>query len=225
MHAARMPDFAGVDGLDATAFRVSFSGLQGYEIHVPAARGPQLHDVLCEHNGAAEAHALRHFGSAALNMLRVEQGFKVRADMDLAHYLEGGIGTFVAKKRMFAGRVTGGSEAEQAAREKQAVLFEVDAAGSGFEWSVPGDTPIVRKRDGAVVGYVTSSAPGATSQGRTIALGYVSLRETKQMVAWVDEEEEEGAAGEQEELVAEAYGHAWPTRVLREPPARMAGRD
>ncbi len=147
-------------------------------------------------------------GSAAINGLRIEQGFKVNADMNLAHYSEGGIGAFVAKKRHFIGK---NADFEPS---KRATLFQVDTK-DGWEWSVLGDSPIVRKSDGAVVGYVSSSAYGIQTK-HTIAMGYVLLKE--------DPKKGYKAIQSGDELVTLSYGHEWPTAILQSPPVEMLGR-
>jgi len=206
MHAVKLRNFGGCEGLDATVFRVSFSGLPGYELHVAASDGPRCHDVLWSHP-AKELTSAIHFGSAALNSMRVEQGFKVRADLDLAHYREGGIDPFVSKKRASVGRDDGFTAT------KRSCLYEITTS-PGWEWSVPGDCPVIRTRDGAVVGYTTSSAPGAQTR-KTIALGYLSLEQTAQMEAHTEADTA---------LVVQAFGHDWPARLLEDTPVMFQGR-
>jgi hypothetical protein len=45
-------------------------------------------------------------GSHAVNSLRIEKGFKFKADLDFAHYTEAGIDRFLAKKKDFRGKLS-----------------------------------------------------------------------------------------------------------------------
>ena len=200
MSARKINHFGGVADLEVNIFRVSFSGLQGYEMHVQQKDSLALHDLIST-SEAATFNQMIHFGSVALNGLRIEQGFKIAADMNMAHYQEGGIGPFVSKKRGFVGRD------DEFVAEKKCIMLEVDTE-EGWEWSLPGDTPIVRKSDSKVVGYVSSSAYGIQTE-KTIAIGYM-----------YDGEDGEGL----EDLYVDSYGFNWSCRVLKEPPVEMCGR-
>jgi glycine cleavage system aminomethyltransferase T len=95
-----------------------------------------------------------------------------------------------------------------------ATMFKLDAA-DGWEWSVLGDSPIVRKSDGAVVGYVSSSAYGIQTKS-TIAMGYVLLEDDPKTGCV--------ALQKDDELVTLSYGFEWPTTILASPPVEMLGR-
>jgi hypothetical protein len=71
--------------------------------------------------------------------------YMVRADFDFAHWSECDIGRFMSKKRDFIGKNT------TSVRDKRTVQLAVDAT-SGWEWSIVGDSPIVHKATGDVVG-------------------------------------------------------------------------
>ena len=194
-------DFGNVPGLDVQIFRVSFSGLQGYELHCSSDKSTELFHLI--HNSdAANINNMILFGSVALNGLRIEQGFKIGADMNLAHYKEGAIEPFVAKKRQFIGRD------DAFVPEKRCVLLRIDTE-KGWEWSVLGDTPICRKSDGQVVGFISSSAYGIQTQS-TMAIGYLM--------------ENGGKDNDEEALVVQGFGFEWDCTVLAQPPVEMMGR-
>eukprot|EP00515_Schizochytrium_aggregatum_P017301 CAMPEP_0202098848 /NCGR_PEP_ID=MMETSP0965-20130614/2104_1 /ASSEMBLY_ACC=CAM_ASM_000507 /TAXON_ID=4773 /ORGANISM="Schizochytrium aggregatum, Strain ATCC28209" /LENGTH=869 /DNA_ID=CAMNT_0048667351 /DNA_START=74 /DNA_END=2683 /DNA_ORIENTATION=+ len=197
MRARPVRDFAGEQGLDIQAFRVSFTGELGFELHVPAADGPRLHAALWNHQSARELE-LRHIGSAAINSLRIEKAFKLRPDLDFAHYSEAGIGPFLSKKRDFLGR----DDAFEPTRES--AVFEV-ATPAGWEWSVQGDSPVRRASDDAIVGFTTTSARGAITK-KTIALGFVQT---------------DAGLTTDEPLYLQTFGEHWPVRLLPAPPGEV----
>jgi len=174
---------------------------------VKSSNSVQLHDMIYNHP-SSKMHLLRHFGSAAMNGLRIEHGFKINADMNMAHYSEGAISPFVAKKRHFVGRD------DDFVPAKMATMFQVGTS-DGWEWSVLGDSPIVRKSDHAVVGYVSSSAFGIQTKS-TIAMGYVMLED--------NDKKGYKALQEGDELLTLSHGFEWPTVILKAPPVEMLGR-
>jgi len=197
-----------VCGAPARVFCISFSGELGYELHVPAEHAAALYEAIWSHPAAKE-HGLQPFGGHAVNSLRIEKGFKVKADLDFAHWTEAGIEPFVKLKRkathQFLGRDAAPPEGGAARR---AAMFEVEAP-TEYAWSVPGDSP-VRDAAGSLVGFTTTSALGAVT-GRTIALGYVKMNEAGQPLAAPTD------AG----LYVECYGHQMPLRVLPEQPVGL----
>jgi len=166
MRARPLDDFGGDVGLHTQVFRVSFTGEMGYELHFPSKDGPKLHNLIWNHPAAAELE-LRHCGSAAINSLRIEKGFKFRADLDFAHFSEAGIDPFISKKRNFLGKQTEATHQIQ----RRSAMFQIDTS-TGWEWSVLGDSPIRRSSDGTLVGYTTTSCRGASSES-TVAMGYL----------------------------------------------------
>jgi len=154
-----------IGGLETNVFRVSFTGCQGFEIHTLRANGVALHKLITQHPMSQQL-GLTHFGSYAQNALRIEKGFKIKADLDYSHYTEAGIEPFISKKKTIP--FVGHNPTH--VPTKSAAMFEVQTA-PGYEWSVPSDLPVVDKEN-QIVGYTTSCAFGATSQ-KTLAMGYV----------------------------------------------------
>ena len=201
MHGRNVKGFGGNEGFDLVAFRVSFSGEQGYELHFPSEIGPQLHEMIWAHPKSVEL-GLRHFGGAALNSLRIEKAFKLRADLDLAHHSEAGIEPFLSKKREFLGRD------DTVVPKRRSVIFKIQT-DRGNRWNVPGDCPILDENE-ELVGFTTTSAYGAITKA-TIALGYVYTKD--------------GKVPDFSGLKVHAYGNQWPVELLSSPPVKMKGKD
>lgn len=203
--AAMLPFMAmaelGVGGARCEVFRISFSGCPGYELHCPRADAAAVLAAVCD-GAAARRVGLRPFGGYALNALRVEKGYKLRADLDSAHYSEAGIEPFIAAGKQFVGRD------DARAPVRRAAMFAIDT-DAGWEWSVPGDCPVVRRRDGAVVGFTTSGARGA-STAQPLALGYIHTVP--------DPDGRWEVAAEGDELAVQAYRDDWRARLLSAPP-------
>lgn len=178
-----------IAGVPATVGRVSFTGEAGYELHVKADDAPGLFDSL--------AQIIKPFGSHALNSLRLEKGFKVKADLDYARLDEAGVDAFVRKS--FKRPVF------DTPPERRSVLFAVDAP-PGFEWSVPSDCPVL-DYERNLVGFTTTSAFGSEAN-KTIAAGYVRT-----------------ASSESNNLYVECFGHEMPCSILEAPPAPVRGLD
>lgn len=189
----------GGDEVLARCFKVSFSGLPGFELHCSASDAHRIYT----HVRAHHAHVVP-FGAYALNGLRVEKGFKVRGDLDYAHYSEAGIEPFVSADKLERRAFRGAGTAAPTSAPRQAVLWGVNTPAT-HAWTVPSDTPIRRTADDAVVGFTTSSARGAVT-GRTVALGYRSGP---------------GLAPDFMDkatpLYLESYGHRWEVETLAGP--------
>lgn len=138
------------------AFRMTFVGELGWELHVPTEQAANVYDSLL---AAGVGLGLRHAGYVALNTLRLEAGYRDwGADVsDEDSPLEAGLGFTVAwnKPQEFIGR-----EALLAQREcvPQRRLVQV---------SVPDDAPLLFGtepvwRDDELVGYLRSAAYGHT---------------------------------------------------------------
>eukprot|EP00468_Gymnochlora_sp_CCMP2014_P000687 CAMPEP_0167740864 /NCGR_PEP_ID=MMETSP0110_2-20121227/532_1 /TAXON_ID=629695 /ORGANISM="Gymnochlora sp., Strain CCMP2014" /LENGTH=815 /DNA_ID=CAMNT_0007624841 /DNA_START=154 /DNA_END=2601 /DNA_ORIENTATION=- len=189
-------------GLPAKVFRVSFTGLAGFELHMSSKQAALLFKQILESPAAKELELIP-FGSMAVNSLRTEVGFKLRGDLDYVHYSEAGIEPFIGKKNKFLGRD------EKYVPQKRAVIFRVHA-GTGWEWSIPSDCPILSNdHPGKIIGYTTTSAKGQRT-GETFAMGYLLL--------------EDGASPESvlnslgDNLYVLAYGNEWKVEVLSQPP-------
>ncbi len=62
-----------VAGVPCLALRVSYIGELGWELHHPIEQMPELYDGLVE---AGEPHGMVHYGSYAMNTMRIEKAYK-----------------------------------------------------------------------------------------------------------------------------------------------------
>ena len=62
-----------IGGVGCTALRVSYVGELGWELHHPIGQMPELYDALV---AAGTAHDMVHFGSSAMNVMRLEKAYK-----------------------------------------------------------------------------------------------------------------------------------------------------
>lgn len=145
--------------------RISFTGELGYEMWVTADYQLALYDTLV---AAGADLGLVHFGSRALNSLRLEKSFGNWArefrpiyspvESGLDRFVNLGKGDFIGREGYIADKESGGA--------RRLVTFVVDAG----EADAIGDEPVWH--DGKVVGWITSGGYGHCV-GKSIALGYV----------------------------------------------------
>ena len=62
-----------IAGVKLWAFRMSYAGELGWELHTPRDGALAVYDALC---AAGEAHGIQDYGSFAMNSLRMEKAFK-----------------------------------------------------------------------------------------------------------------------------------------------------
>jgi len=62
-----------VAGHEVWAFRMSYAGELGWELHMPFAAMEEVYAALRQ---AGEAHSIADYGSFAMNVMRMEKGFK-----------------------------------------------------------------------------------------------------------------------------------------------------
>lgn len=145
--------------------RISFTGELGYEIWVTSDYQLQLYDLLRD---AGADLGLTHFGSRALNALRLEKSFGnwAREFRPIYSPVESGLmrfvnldkGDFIGRDAVLQDRASGGV--------RRLVTFTVDVGDA----DAIGDEPVWH--DGQVVGWITSGGYGHCV-GQSIALGYV----------------------------------------------------
>jgi dimethylglycine dehydrogenase len=177
--------------------RISFTGELGYEIWVGADYHLALHDTLL---AAGTDLGLTHFGSRALNSLRLEKSFGNWArefrpvyspiEAGLTRFVNAGKSDFVGRDAYLRDRESGGV--------RRLVTFVVDAADADAN----GDEPVWH--DGKVVGWITSGGYGHCV-GKSIALGYVPKE-----LATAD-------SGFEIEILGERRGAKLQTRALYDP--------
>ncbi len=179
--------------------RVSFTGELGFEIWCEPDHQRAVYESILK---AGSDLGLRHFGSHALNSMRLEKGFGswAREYRPIYGPYEAGLGRFVRLDgRDFVGRDPAAAE-KKSGGERRLVLLSVDAA----EADAFGDEPIWH--GGAVVGWVTSGGYGHTID-RSLALGYVPRE----------------LASAKETFEVEIIGERRPARILERPPVDPEG--
>lgn len=157
-NSSMIQNFAGLP-LSVNVCHMSFTGCDGYELHVDTKNAVVLLNALLSNS------RLTLFGGLAQNSLRIEKGYMIRADFDYAHYSECNIDSFMSKTRDYIGKDTASS------RNMRTLLANVEAE-PGWEWSIISDSPIIHTSTDQVVGYTTTAAKGGRTS-RTIAHGFV----------------------------------------------------
>ena len=154
----------------ARAFRVTYMGELGWELHVPSDQAQHLYDQLI---AASDGLGLRHAGYHALNSLRMEKAYRFWGSdiTDEDTPLESGLGFAVAwdKPDGFIGRDALLRLRDEGLR-RRLVVFALDDPHP----LVYGNEPIWR--NGVLVGKTSSGWYGHTL-GRAVALGYVGTGE------------------------------------------------
>jgi glycine cleavage system T protein len=146
------------------ALRVSYVGELGWELYAPCEFGAALWDSLW---AAGADHGIVAAGGAAYDSLRLEKGYRLWGqDIDEEHDpYEAGVGFAV---RLGTGDFIG-REAAAAAKERVTRRMACMVTDDPTIF-LSGKEPVAH--DGAVIGYVTSAAYGATV-GQSIAYGYL----------------------------------------------------
>jgi dimethylglycine dehydrogenase len=178
---------------NAMVARLSLTGELGYEINVPVAHQRAFYGALVE---AGRDLGLKSIGNRALDSLRLEKSYGIWSTEFTQSYTPGmsGLAQFIAfDKGDFIGRAAALKEREIGPEKVLVTLAidTVDADASGFE-------PV--KRDGKLVGYVTSGAYGH-HVGRSLALAYVDV----------------DVAREGSGLTVDVIGETRPAMLLKEP--------
>lgn len=161
---------ATVAGVPCTALRVSYVGELGWELHHPINRMPELYAALVE---AGQQHGLVHFGSYAMNSMRIEKAYKAWGGELTTEItpVEADLGRFVALDRDFKGRDAVVARRESAGADNSGldmvlVYCEVAATDSdcrGNEPTYDGDR---------IMGVTTGGAWGHTV-GKSLCFAYV----------------------------------------------------
>ena len=166
-----------VAGVPVTAMRVSYVGELGWELHHPIDRMPDLYDALV---AAGEPHGMVHFGSYAMNAMRIEKAYKAWGGELTTEItpIEAGLDRFVdldTPGRDFIGRDATLVRRDAAGPDLTGldmvlVYCEVDATDSDCRGNEPTYDPAC---DGSgAMGITTGGAWGHTV-GKSLAFAYV----------------------------------------------------
>ena len=155
-----------IAGANVRALRLSYAGELGWELHVPAADLPAVFDALWS---AGDEFGIAHYGSFAMNAMRMEKMFKGASELTNEVTLpEADAMRFARldKPGGFIGREATQASAARRERPWQCVYLEVDAGDAdclGGEAILAG---------GERTGTVSSGAWGPTVSA-SLAFGYV----------------------------------------------------
>ena len=161
-----------IAGIELRALRLSYTGELGWELHVPRTGTTAVFDALWS---AGLAQGIEHYGSFAMNAMRMEKMFKGASELTTEVTLpEADVMRFVRldKPGGFIGDTATRNSANAAKRPWQCVYLEVDANDA----DCLGGEAILS--NGERVGAVSSGAWGPSAKA-SLAFGYVTPEVTK----------------------------------------------
>ena len=156
-----------VAGAEVRALRLSYAGELGFELHIPRSHALAAFDALWE---AGKRCGMAHYGSFAMNAMRMEKMFKGASELGNEVTLpEAGAMRFVRMNKPggFVGREATRRSLEAGERRWQCVYLEIDARDAdclGGEAVFDGN-----ERVGAV-----SSGAWGPSVGASLAFAYIA---------------------------------------------------
>ena len=160
-----------VAGVPCTALRVSYVGELGWELHCPIARMAELYEALRE---AGEPHGMVHYGSYAMNAMRLEKAYKAwGAELTTEITpIEARIERFVDFSKDFIGRSATVARRDGPEPLQWVLVYCSVAAGDNDAW---GNEPAYAPGSKEIMGIATSGAYGH-SAGTSLAFVYVAPR-------------------------------------------------
>jgi dimethylglycine dehydrogenase len=153
-----------VAGVSCIALRVSYVGELGWELHHPIDSMLTLYDALVT---SGEPHGLVHFGSYAMNEMRIEKGYKAWGSELTTEItpIEARIERFVDQSRDFIGK-----DAVVARSKEQLSMVLVYCEVDTKDTECRGNEPVYS--NGKLVGITTSGTWSHTSD-KSLAFAYV----------------------------------------------------
>ncbi|NRB05227.1 MAG: GcvT family protein [Rhodobacteraceae bacterium] len=157
-----------VAGHDVWAFRMSYAGELGWELHMPDEACVDVYRALWS---AGEAHGIENYGSFAMNVLRMEKGFPGAGELTNEVTLpEANVGRFIRLDKDYLGV----EETKRSAQEMQSgnspwICAYLEIEPNGVEDGHGGEAVML---NGDVVGSTASVAYGHTV-GKILAFAYV----------------------------------------------------
>jgi len=189
-----------VDDMTFEVQRMSYSGLPGFELHVPVEYAPTIYARIMDHPFSKE-QGLKPHGLCAVQGLRTEMWYRGSSDVKaIGHYSEVWIDKFIYKKKTFHGMTPDYKP------QKFVVMLEVDT-GKGWEWALHNGKYKVFS-NGTEVGTTLSSAYGARSR-RVHAFAFLDTAST----------------GDGAKFTIQAHGQEFPATQLVEPYVAFSGKD
>ncbi|MEM7140109.1 MAG: FAD-dependent oxidoreductase [Actinomycetota bacterium] len=156
-----------VAGVPCKALRVSYVGELGWELHFPIEQMEPLYDAIV---AAGEPHGLVHFGSYAMNVMRIEKGYKAWGSELTTEItpIEARIERFVDFEGDFIGKDATIARRDQGEPLSMVLVYcEIDDGPSDLLGNEP-----AYGSDGEVMGIGTSGAFGH-SVGKSLGFVYV----------------------------------------------------
>ena len=157
-----------VAGVPCKALRVSYVGELGWELHCPIERMAGLYDAL---TASGESHGMVHFGAYAMNVMRIEKGYKAWGSELTTEItpIEARLERFVDFNGEFIGKQATVARASQTEPLSMVLVYcEVDATDN----DVRGNEGAYDQH-GKVMGIATSGTWGHTV-GKSLAFVYVA---------------------------------------------------
>ncbi len=152
-----------VAGHDCWAFRMSYSGELGWELHIPRENALAVYDALW---AAGAPHNIADYGSFAMNAMRMEKGFKGAGELTNEVTLpEADVMRFVKTDKDYLGKV----ETLANIDNLKWVCTYLEVEPDGIEDGHGGEAVLL---DGRVVGSTASVAYGHTV-GKILAFAYI----------------------------------------------------
>ena len=144
------------------AFRMSYAGELGWELHIPRDSTLAVYDALW---AAGEAHGIADYGSFAMNAMRMEKGFKGAGELTNEVTLaEADVLRFARTDKDYLGKDKTLNDAD-----KPWVCAYLEIEPDGIEDGHGGEAVLL---DGQVVGSTASVAYGHTV-GKILAFAYI----------------------------------------------------
>ncbi|MEC8088995.1 MAG: FAD-dependent oxidoreductase, partial [Pseudomonadota bacterium] len=158
-----------IAGHSIWALRLSYAGELGWELHGPAEAMPAVYDALWQ---AGTDHDIANYGSFAMNVMRMEKGFKGAGELtNEVTLLEADVMRFVnLKKGDFVGRDATLASAKAAQADELPWVCTYIAIDDDGETDGHGGEAVIH--EGEVVGSVSSITYGH-SVGKILAFAYL----------------------------------------------------
>ena len=152
-----------VAGHNVWAFRMSYAGELGWELHMPNAACLDVYNALW---AAGQGHGIANYGSFAMNVMRMEKGFKGAGELTNEVTLpEADVMRFVKTDKDFLGKDATLSNTD----DLPWVCAYLEIEPDGVEDGHGGEAVVM---DGTVVGSTASVAYGHTV-GKILAFAYI----------------------------------------------------
>ncbi len=166
-----------VGGVGCTALRVSYVGELGWELHHPIDQMPQLYGALIS---AGEPYDMVHFGSLAMNTMRMEKAYKAWGgeltteitpiEARLERFIDLDSGRDFLGRDATLSRRSVDHDSTEVELEQVLVYCEVDATDSDCRGNEPCYDP---SGDGLRCMGITTSGVWGHTVGKSLAFAYV----------------------------------------------------